>query len=289
MLRSAALAIPLLLAATAGIAQSDVPDVPSELLQDRRHLSGESITFCLNVNGRLVEFDRAVATALADALLLKPGFKEINPPRFTAPLDYRVSLELPELYIFLTADCDAFVGWPLSSAHPSWMIYTRPYYDSPFVFVTTNSAYKSLSDVPPGTVIGTRLLSVADTAFATYIATLPQDKQWRRATYLYDQLTVERLLDGSIDIGMVWQPTLDALTGGDPESKGLRIIPSAPFQPPYLQFSLTMRERETFVRTNLDNAIVELIKDGTMEKLLKDYGLPGKPSSAAAAAVGAAN
>ncbi len=278
MIRRIVLALPLVFAASGSVAQQ--VNVPSELLQDKLHIEGDHLTFCINVHGLLADFDRALATELANALLLTSSFYDIDPPRFVAPMDYRLPLSFEELYIFLTDNCDAFMGWTLSTVrHPGWMTFTRPYYESPFVLVTTNDSYHSLQDVPPGSIIGTRLLSGADIAFSTYLRSLPQDKQWKRRPYLYDKSLVDALGDGALETAIVWEPTLDAATDGDPEGHGLHIVATAPFDLPTLKFGLVMRERGQFVRTMLDNAIADLIEDGSIEALLKEEGLPGKPGS----------
>jgi hypothetical protein len=51
-----AVVLPLPNVATGSSAQSDVPEVPAELLQDRRHLTADRISFCIDVPAKMGDF-----------------------------------------------------------------------------------------------------------------------------------------------------------------------------------------------------------------------------------------
>jgi ABC-type amino acid transport substrate-binding protein len=108
-----------------------------------------------------------------------------------------------------------------------------------------------------------------------YLRSLPESERWRRAPYPWDKLVIDRLLDGTLDTAVIWQPALDA-TDHDPEGAGIRIIDSAPFTPPVLNFGIALRDRNRLIRTMLDQAIVRLIEDGTIARVLEQSDLPGQ-------------
>lgn len=254
--------------------------VPREFLEDRRRVEGDHLTFCIHEQGLLAEFDRAIAREIGNVLLVDVAFEEVTPPRVVPPFDYRIPLLYEEIYVFLTDDCDAFMGFTLTSTgYPEWMILSRAYLETRFVLATTDEAYESLQDIPEGVRIGTRQVSVADIAFSEYVRSLPEGARWQRTPYPYDQLLIEALLEGRLDAALVWEPALHAATEGDPEAQGIRVIPSDPVDLPMADFGIALRARSEYIRTLLDDAIVALIEAGVVEAILQEHGLPGTPGS----------
>ncbi|MCX7783243.1 MAG: hypothetical protein N2318_06310, partial [Meiothermus sp.] len=69
---------------------------------------------------------------------------------------------------------------------------------------------------------------------------------------------------------------LQAALKGKPKAAVVRIISTGNFQPPVIQFGMALRAKDTYLRTLLDQAIDSLVKDGTIDRLMEQYGIPGK-------------
>ena len=258
-------------------AQMQRPVVPRPFFDDRRSLEGDRITFCLNPEALTYEFDRAVASALADMLLLEPAFYEIDPIAEAPPMDYRLGLSQEDVFVLLAEECDAFVGFKLAPfGYPEWMAFTRPYYVTDYVLVTRNPTYESLADVPLDERIGTRFTSQGDTEFVVFLQARSEEDRWGRAPYSDNTILLERLEEGEVDTALVWEPTFTAALGDELDDDEFRIISPAPFREPAVRFGLVLESRDSFLRASLDEAIVALVEDGVIETLLSEYGVPGR-------------
>ena len=258
--------------------------LPPDFVQERLHQRGDRIVFCFHADRPTAGFDKAVGEELANALLVEPQFVEFSPRVRTPPLDYRLYMDEEETYILLVDRCDAFVGFTLvEEVAQEWLTFTRPYYHSPFVFAVANPDYQRLQDIPAGSPIGTRLLSAAHIRFSAFLQSLPSDARWRSVPYVDNERLFERLLDGSVEGIIVWAPALHVLEqtelGHEASSESdvdLYVIESDPFPGVEVTFTIALRERDAFLRTMLDEALVAVIEDGTIHALLEEYGLPGE-------------
>jgi hypothetical protein len=98
-----AVVFPLLRVATRAFARSDVPDVPAELSQGRRHLTADRLSFCNDVDAQMADFGirptlfRAVlfATVLLAALLAAaaPVYAQFGPTNASRV----AALQLPKI------------------------------------------------------------------------------------------------------------------------------------------------------------------------------------------------
>ena len=272
-----AIAFGLLLA----VSYAQEPFVPREWLEDRLRRQGDRLVFCIHKDGLTAQFDRSVASQLADVLLLEADFYEVVPPlRPTPPLDYRLPLTEDQLFLIMTDRCEAFMNFSLAAGtYPEWMMLTRSYYRSGFVLAVTESDYEELADIPFDQPIGSRMLTSADIRFATYLHSLAEGSRWQRFPYPDNQMLLERLVDGTVAAALIWEPALDAFVEANAEAEGIQIIGTDPFQPPEMEFGIALRARDSFLRTLLDEAIVAIIEDGAVEQLLEDHSLPGRPGS----------
>lgn len=264
------------------LAQAQAPTVPRDLLQNRRAVQGDAITFCINPATLAADFNRAVAQEIAKALLSKANFHNVTPTALTQPLDYSYPISESELLVYLSDYCQVFTGFNLvSGAGPEWLTYSREYAQTGFVLATTNPAYTKLEDIPRDQGIGARFLSAADLKFLTYLQSLPEAERWRRVNLFNNKILLERLLDGRIAAALIWEPALKAGLKGNPKAEAVRIIPTGNFVPPPIRFGMALRSNDTYLRTLIDEATESLIKDGTIERLLQQYGIPGKPGELA--------
>lgn len=259
--------------------QNDNPidRIPSYFLEEGRRLAGDRITFCINEEGLLADFDRAVAHELAQVLLLEDTLVDIEAVRRTNELDYRLPLNQQELFIILTNECSAFMGFLLStSGYADWLTITRPYLRTRFVLAVLEGAdVGNLGNLPAGARVGTRMLSSADLNFTAFNGSLPPDRRWRRIPYPNNRLLLERLLDGSLDGILIWEPALHVGFGNDLEAAGVKVVPTTPFQGPVIDFGVVLKQRDIFLRQALDEAIAVLIEDGIATGLITELGIQG--------------
>lgn len=253
--------------------------VPNNLLDQQRLLPDNTFNVCINANGLLADFDRSVAAAIAERLLLDVQFHDASTARDVLPLDYRLPFLWEEIYIYLENDCDAFMGVVTGGrGYPEWLVLSRAYVGTEFAFVTRNEAYSTFADIPPGSLVGARMSSGADIAFRTYNNTLPKGEQVQRSPYPYDKLLVDRLIDGTLAAAFVWEPTLYAATGGAPEAAGIHVLDDGPFiTSPSLEFGIALQSVNNYLRLSVDQAIVAMVEDGTIATLAGASKLPLHP------------
>ncbi|MCW5697504.1 MAG: hypothetical protein KIS96_12330 [Bauldia sp.] len=245
-------------------------DVPSEFLDFSRR-SGDRIRFCINMASVTAPFDRAVAQAIADSVLLEPDIYEVtdlDPPR---PLDYRFTLEEIELYIVVNNECDALMGYPLPQvgAVPDWLTVTRPYHLTGVAFVV-GSRGRTLRDLPPGAAIGSRVGATETMLLRGFLDSAGSTWRWR-AFSANDRL-VEDAVDGVVAAAFVWEPALMLATGGDPAASGLALA-EPPFPIPPVAFAVALPSNRMFLRSLIDPVIDALRADGTIDALAVEHGL----------------
>ncbi len=246
--------------------------LPREFFEDRLDRQGDTMVFCVNEDSMMADFERDLAQEIGNALLLNVEIFDVNPRRPTPPLDYRLPLIPEELFLVLVDDCNAMFGFALSSGYRDYIMFTRPYMETEYSVVVTSEQYDALTDIPRDERIGTRTMSNGDTALRTYMATLPEDRRWRRSVYFDNEILLERVSDGTIPAAIVWDPAIYYATDGDPEGAGFRLLPLPIDQSP-TNIGLTMLAGDNFVRTTIDDAIELLTADGTVHDLMVRHNL----------------
>lgn len=256
----------------------DMP--PRDVYRERGRTRGNQIALCLNSAAMMASFDKALAEQIASRLLLTPNVIEIKTWHPTEPLDYRLPLSFEEIYIEFAERCDGFMGFTLAQGYPSWLIITRPYLSTRMVLAATSPEFRKLADIPVSRPLGTRMLGVVDNQLITYLQSLPEKSRWQRLPYFNNKMLLDRLLDRTVAAAFVWEPALYRATGGDPESKGIHVIP-APLELAETEFGIGLRSNEAYLATTLGQAIDSLRSDGTIDRLLVEHMLTAKPPSAA--------
>lgn len=244
--------------------------LPQQLLSPERPLQGNTIRACVDDYSAGGKLDRAIIQAIADALFLDVEYVEALRG---FPLDG--DGYLAELQIQLNNECDVFMGLVVQPniPFPDWGSMTRPYAAVPFVLVTDKPEYDALADIPYGSTIGTALGSLGDRVFATTVMQRPQDQRWKRLPYADFALMTKRMLEGKLAAMLLWQPSLLELAESDPSVADLRIISLDPVQTPSVPVGALVATRNTFLRTQLDQAISELSADGTIDAIMSDLGV----------------
>lgn len=268
------LAIALVLGLQSVLAQF-LPPAPQDFLENRRRVDG-ALHVCLNLASSLVEFDRAVAQAIGDALLVPVVFHELftaYPP--TSPYEFSINLSEADLYVGIMNNCDAMMGaWLHQDAVPSWLTVTQPYYSTRVVFATTAYDHADPRRLPFGAAVGSRIAGSGDFQFRSFV-TERSPGTIRRIPYPSNESLITRLLDGTLDGILIWEPAIYAATGGDPAAAGVMTAP-LPFQSTELNFGLAVPLAASFLRSTLDAAIAALQVDGTIVGLVQRYDLPTK-------------
>lgn len=269
------LAVAMLAPAAVAVAQDTT--LPPELLNNSRPGQGDQIRFCIDDYAPGAAFNKAVSQAIADSLLVKAAFA---PAPSGFPLDGQGYMD--ELQLVMNTDCDVMAGISLSpdtgdSVYPDWATVTRPYAQVPFVLVVKNSNYNALKDIPFGKRVGTTMGSLAQGVLITYIGQQPEGQRWMQLPYADPKLMLKRLLDGTIDGMVIWQPSLNEITNNDPGALGIRIVPLDPVPAVFASVGDLVSSRDSYLRSQIDTAIGALVADGTIAKLMQQFGYQGTP------------
>lgn len=262
---------------TAEAVAQEMGVIPQQLFSNSRRLQGDSIRFCVDDFSVGAKFDRAVATAISEALLVKPLFV---PAPAGFPLDGGGYLE--ELQLVMTNECEVLIGISMTpgaaeSPWPDWATVTRPYAQIPFVVAVTDANYKSLGDIPAGKTLGAAIGSLGLGAVVTYNQQNPPEKRLRYLPYGDPALMLRRLLDGTLAAMVIWQPQLHQVASANPAAASLKLASFAPLKTVVTGVGNLVNSRDSFLRASIDQAIGQLVSDGTIARLMKEQGIEGTP------------
>jgi len=255
------------------LAISQVPMLPPEFLDHARQVQGDRVRFCVLQDSVLSKLNESVARLLADALLLDATIYEVSLPHHVQPLGYRIPLTSEELFFLLNNECDAFMGYLLSTGtHAEWQITTAPYLRTGFVLTSRiTDAHQALKDLGAGTRVGTQLGSAPNSRL-TMMLRNQSDPTLRRIPYPDNRILMERLVDGSVDVALVWEPAVWAFNSAALYvSHDLRPLPDMA-----ASFAITLLSSNAFLQTTLDAAIRAVSEDGSLAALIEQSGIPGE-------------
>lgn len=269
MIRILALCLGLV-SASAAYAQS--AGVPPEELNNTRRLAGDSINVCFDVTSLARQFDEQVAKAIGDALFLQVNVVEgfggfpLNGDGF-----------LDELTLAMNNTCDMFMGVAVSANSPlsDAFALTRPYATIPFVFAVVDPEWQSLGDVPKDRRLGTAMASLGEMNYITWAQQQPEADRWIRFPYADYNKMATRVLDGTIAGMVLWQPALAQLQKDRPEAAALRIVANDPIPSADVKVGALVSSRNSFLRSQVDQAIDALVADGTIADLMAAAGYEG--------------
>ena len=249
--------------------------IPLQSFSNSRPLQGDRIRFCVDDFSVGAAFDRSIAEAISEALLVKAEFK---PAPAGFPLDGTGYLD--ELQLVMSNECEVLIGISLTpgmaeSPFPDWATVTRSYAQVPFVIVVTDPAYKSMGDIPGGKFMGGMIGSLGIGTAVAFNGQRPQEQRLRFLPYGDPNLMLKRLLDGSIAGMIIWQPQLNQITKGDLAGQGLKLASFAPMKPVLTGVGNLVSSRESYLRASIDQAIGQLVADGTIARLMKKHGYEG--------------
>lgn len=250
------------------------PDVPQDYIERFRRVGGDLLRFCYYPPGITGNLDREVATAIGQALLVEVQLVEVS-SRIDIPGLGSIPISEDELFVYLTNHCDAFLGFTLGAGvYDPWVTVSRPYVQTRFIAVTTEDGPARLGDLPPGSIVGTTMLTEGDNQVGAYLRSLPEERKWRRFPYPHAPLLIERLVDGTVEAGVAWEPAV--WFAADMLGVEVREIPSDPVTLPTRAVGMVMRSDQLFVRDAVDSAIAALLQDGTLKSIYDQVGFPGE-------------
>ena len=232
-----------------------------------RRLDESQLRYCVDQRDPDWEVAGAIADAVALGLLLEPQRYVIE--------SKIVQEDITRLYAVMLEHCDIHMGFKLiPGGYPNWVTVTRPYYETQYVFVTADPDVHALADVAPRRPIGATMGTSAHLRLVTFLAALPAEDRWPTYPMGTGDLALESLLNGTVDVALVWVPTLWAKQREEPAYARLRVIDPNPLPPTALGVGALMLADETFLRTAVDEAIAALSADGTISAILNRWDFP---------------
>jgi polar amino acid transport system substrate-binding protein len=251
------------------LAFGQTPYVQDEWKFGRRQ-DGATLHYCVDERDPDLPVARKIGEAIAGALLLEPKPHAVG--------EDWAGEEIDQVYQVLLETCDVFLGFKLiADAYPDWLTITRGYYRASYVLVTADADWKSLADVPLARVIGGTIGTSADIRLMQYLTALKPAERWPHYPVASDEAALHDVAGGKLAAALVWGPSFWGLQRADPAFAKLRIIAPRPLPASSMDVGAVMLARETFLRTNLDQAIAALTADGTIETILKGFGFPAVP------------
>jgi polar amino acid transport system substrate-binding protein len=244
----------------------DVPYAPGQWNIGRR-LDQSELRYCVDPRDPSWEVDGAIADAVAQGLLLEPQRYVVESKIVTE--------DITKVYALMLEHCDVHMGFKLiPEGYANWIALTRAYYESQYVFVAADPDIHALADVAPSRPIGATIGTSAHIRLVSYLVALPADRRWPTYPYGTNELALESLLDRTVDVALVWAPSLWAKQREDPAYAALHVIDSAPLPPTTLEVGALLLKENTFLRAAVDEAIAALISDGTIQSILDEYEFP---------------
>lgn len=235
-----------------------------------RRVDESKLRYCVDKRDPDWEVAGAIADAISLALLLEPERYVVE--KSLAQEDITV------VYQIMLEHCYVHMGFKLiPDGYADWVTLTRPYYRSEYVFVTAKPDIRALGDVSPGRPVGATMGTSAHMRLVAYSMALPADRRWPVFPMGTNQLAMDSLMNGTVDVALVWAPYLWGAQRTDPDLAGLRTIDPAPLPATSLGVGALLLSNQTFLRTTLDEAIAALTEDGTIESILRDYSFPATP------------
>lgn len=259
-------------ALTAGPAvaqEADFDDVPFADGQWNigRRLDESQLRYCVDRRDPDWEVAASIADAIAAGLLLEPV-------RYV--VENEIVLEdITKLYPIMLKHCDVHMGFKLiPQGYAPWITLTRAYYDAEYVFVSADPALTRLADLPPGRTIGATIGTTAHIRLASYLKALPVEKRWPAYPMSNNEQALDSLLSGSVDVALVWAPSLWGKQHTDPAYAKLHTIDPNPLPPTMLGVGAVVLADQKFLRNAIDEAIVALSADGTLASILASFDFP---------------
>jgi polar amino acid transport system substrate-binding protein len=242
------------------------PFTPEEWKYGRR-LDESQLRFCVDRRDGDWQIAKEIGEAIAGGLLLEGQPYVVENKSITQALD--------DIYGIMLEHCDLHMGFKLiPEGYPNWAAVTRAYYETQYVFVTSDPDIHALADLAPGHPIAATIGTMAHIRLVSYLMALPAEDRWPTYPMGTNDLALESLLNGTADVALVWAPSLWAKQREDAAYADFHVIDPKPLPPTTLGVGALLLSNETFLRTAVDEAITALISDGTIQSILDKYKFP---------------
>jgi polar amino acid transport system substrate-binding protein len=232
-----------------------------------RRLDESKLRYCIDKRDPDWQVAGDIADAVAGALLLEPE-------RYVVASEIVIE-DITKIYALMLEHCDLHMGFKLiPEGYPNWLALTRAYYETQYVFVARDPALHALSDLPPGRPIGATIGTSAHIRLVAYLMALPAEKRWPAFPFGTNDLTLESLRNGTVDVALVWAPSLWGKQRADPAYAQLHVIAPTPLPPTAMGVGAVVLAEQKFLRSAVDEAIAALTADGTIAGILEKYDFP---------------
>lgn len=232
-----------------------------------RRMDESQLRYCVDPRDPEWEVAGAIADAIAQALLLEPQ-------RYVVESEIIIE-DITKVYELMLEHCDVHMGFKLiPGGYAQWITLTRAYYETQYVFVAADPAITALADLAPSRAIGATLGTSAHIQLVSYLKAQAAGQRWQAFPMGTDELGLQSLLNGTVDVALVWGPTFWALQRENPDYAGLRVIDSSPLPPTRLGVGALLLSNQTFLRSAVDEAIAALTADGTITQILESFDFP---------------
>lgn len=233
-----------------------------------RPMDMAQLRYCVDARDPDWEVAAAIADTIARGLLLEPQ-------RYVVETGIVATDDITRVYEIMLQHCDLHMGFKLiTEGYEAWITLSRAYYESQYVFVAAGGNASALAEIPRERPIGVTIGSSAHLGLLSYLRTIPTAERWPIYPMANDDLALEALLGGTVDVALIWAPTLWARQRAEPAFSGLRIIEPNPVSPITLGVGALMLADQTFLRAAVDEAIGALTADGTIAEILEYYEFP---------------
>ena len=248
----------------------DTPFVPDEWKFGRRQ-AGSTLQYCLDTRDPDLPVARKIGQAIAQALLLEPKPHEVGQNTVGEDIDnlYRVFLESCDVYLGFKLIPDAYPAMARGDAallpnliHPGDR-QRRNGTHSP----TCRAPRRSAPPSGPARISGSSSIC----------------RRCRRtaagAGFRWDRTNSRCARSCATPSGPRWCGGRRSGRCGKaiPHSPTLRIISSKPLPDSAVDVGATLLARESFLRSNVDQAIASLTADGTIQSILDGEKFPAAP------------
>lgn len=232
-----------------------------------RRLDESQLRYCVDTRDPGWEVAAEIADAIALGLLLEPQ-------RYVVEKDV-VLEDITKVYQIMLEHCDVHMGFKLiPQGYPNWATLTRAYYETGYVFVTADPDLRSLGDLAPSRPIGATMGTTAHLRLVSYLTAVRREDRWPTYPMGTNDIALDTLLKGTVDVALVWGPTYWARRREDPAFADMHLIDPDPLPPTTIGVGALLLSDETFLRTALDEAIAALRADGTIAGILEANGFP---------------
>jgi polar amino acid transport system substrate-binding protein len=232
-----------------------------------RRVDDSKLRYCIDRRNPDWELAAEIVDAVAGALLLEPQ-------RYIVKSEI-VGEDLTKTYALLLEHCDILMGFKLiPGTYADWITLTRPYYHAKYTYVTADPDLLTLATLAPTRAIGPIMGTSAHIRLVSYVKALPAEARWPIYPMGTSELMLESLLNGTIDVGLIWAPTFWAKHPQDPAYAALHVIDSTPLPATTLGVGALLLSDKVFLRTAFDMAVTSLIEDGTITDIIDKFNFP---------------